>query len=366
MKTPIPYLALSLVVSTLGYANSAVSEINGKLATAVGSFDSFDGNTVQGSVSIPIAEALGFQFDGYYADIEGNDFGGIGAHFFWRDNEVGLLGLSAGAIDGPHLKTYELSVEGEYYYKQFTFGARAGYAKIDYDFTVPFLDTDKGGAFGKAYIGFYALEDLWVSASVENRFENTYYGVDVEYQTPINGLSIFGNATSGNDDYEHAYVGLRYYFGSKKSLKGRHRRDDPKNMLVDMFTGIGSYGAEGGRRAKDYNEYLRREWNNSIGSGATYSGSTSLIVSGVVSGSGILDGELVLATGGTLRAGWNSNLASSNVFGGSLTLAEPVTFIDSNGIYNSIDLGALGSVTRLTSGNVFNFQGGVLELIVVE
>ncbi|MGJ8652967.1 MAG: hypothetical protein ACSHX8_06805 [Opitutaceae bacterium] len=252
MKTFTPCLALCLVVFSFGSANSAVSGINGKLGSAVGSFNSNDGNTFEGSVSIPIAETLGFQFDGYYADIEEVDFGGVGAHFFWRDNEVGLLGLSAGILKGDYLDSYELSVEGEYYIKQFTLGARAGFAEIEYKHAVPFIDTDKGGAFGKAYVGFYALEDLWLSASVETRFENTYYGVDVEYQTPIDGLTVYGNVTSGNHDYDHAYIGLRYYFGGKKTLKNRHRKDDPQNMLNDMLTGIGSYGAEYNKRARDY------------------------------------------------------------------------------------------------------------------
>lgn len=283
MKVTITLLTLGLV-TTLGHANSAVSEVNGKLGTAAGSFDSNDGNTFEGSISMPIGEELGIQLDGYYADVEDVDFGGVGAHFFWRDNKVGLLGLSAGALNGDHLDSYEFSVEGEYYLGQLTLGARAGYAEIDYDDSVPFIETRKGNAFGKLYAGFYALEDLWISASVESRFDNTYYGVDVEYQTPIDGLSIFGNATNGENNYDHAYVGLRYYFGGKKSLQDRHRKDDPKNMLIEMLTGVGNYGAEYNKRGKDYiEEEGYGDWGSgSYGSVITIGGGTSVGVVGPV------------------------------------------------------------------------------------
>lgn len=381
-----------MTISTFGYANSAVSELNGSLGAAAGSFSSQNGKTYQGSVTFPIADALGFQFDGYYADIDDADaFGGIGAHLFWRDNEVGLLGLSAGAVEGDFVKTYEFSVEAEYYFNQFTFGARAGYAEIEYDFTVPYIDSDKWGAYGKAYVGFYAFDDLWVSASVENRFENTNYGVDIEYQTPIDGLSLFGNASKGNDDYDHAYVGLRYYFGGKKSLKGRHRRDDPKNMLIDMLTGIGTYGAETNMRAEKYFKKLRKEWNDYITSGGSISGSGSLTLD---TGSTLSSGSLVVvgpntytgsgSIGGTLGAGWNLGntytgdtgvllhdgtliLNGSSGLLGVSNLVGAVPAYDGS-IYTIInDVGSLNFISSdvLSAGSISYFQDGSFELIVV-
>jgi len=48
-------------------------------------------------------------------------------------------------------------------------------------------------------------------------------------------------------------VGLRYYFGQEKSLKLRHRQDDPPNILYTIQSQIGIYGAEFNQRAGEYN-----------------------------------------------------------------------------------------------------------------
>ena len=42
---------------------------------------------------------------------------------------------------------------------------------------------------------------------------------------------MFANASTGDNDYNHAIGGIRYYFGKQKSLIERHRKDDPPNLL---------------------------------------------------------------------------------------------------------------------------------------
>lgn len=234
-------------VKTDSVANTAVSSINGKIDTAYGRLDSTDAWINGGSFSVPIAEALGVQADALYADIGDTEYGGFGGHFFWRDYEVGLFGIAAGGVWSNDVDTYEISLEGEYYYGMLTFGARAGYASIDLDSgdLFPSLDLDEEGAFGLAYVTAYPLEDLSVMAGLEYRFDNPVFRLEGEFAISNCGLSIFAQGLFANDDYEQGVIGLRYYFGSKKTLQERHRQDDPRNVLKDLLANTFTYRAEG-------------------------------------------------------------------------------------------------------------------------
>jgi len=233
-------------------ANEAVSEFNGKIDSAYGNLNSSDGWVTEGSASVPIAESLGFQFDALYADIEDAEFKGVGGHFFWRDHQVGLLGLSFGGVFGDEVDSYEFSVEGEYYIDWLTLGAKAGYAAIEYENEVPFIETDENGAFGLIYATVYPVDDLSITLGAERRFDNNSLRLDAEYELPIDGLSLFTRAMVADNDYEHVLVGLRYYIGGEKSLKQRHRHDDPRSVVQDILFGVGTYGAEYNKRGNDF------------------------------------------------------------------------------------------------------------------
>lgn len=250
-KLMLPIVSVALPIC-LTYGNQAVSELNGKLDASYGNFNSSDGLTIEGSASVPVAEVLGFQFDALYADIEDVEFSGLGAHFFWRDNQIGLLGLSAGAVFGERVDSYELSVEGEYYMDWLTLGAKTGFAAIEYDQAVPFIETDESGAFGLVYATLYPLDDLSVTIGVEQRFDNSSVRLDAEYELPVDGLSLFARTMVADNGYDHVLFGLRYYFGGEKTLKQRHRHDDPRSVVQDIFIGLGVYGAEYNKRGKEY------------------------------------------------------------------------------------------------------------------
>jgi len=250
LKITTGFIALSLLAHL--QANEAVSEFNGKIDSAYGNLNSSDGWVTEGSASVPIAQTLGFQFDALYADVEDVDFEGIGGHFFWRDHKVGLLGLSFGGVFGDEVDSYEFSVEGEYYLDWLTLGAKAGYAAIEYENEVPFIETDESGAFGLIYATAYPVDDLSITLGAESRFDNNSLRLDAEYELPIDGLSIFTRAMVADNDYEHVLVGLRYYFGGEKSLKNRHRQDDPRSVVQDILFGVGTYGAEYNKRGNAY------------------------------------------------------------------------------------------------------------------
>ena len=245
-------VASLLLLSNALFANEAVSEINGKIDSAYGNLNSSSGWITEGSFSVPVADTFGFQMDGLYADVEDVDFRGFGGHFFWRDHEVGLLGIALGGVWGNLVDSYELSLEGEYYMNWVTFGAKFGYAEIKYNEPAPFIETDESKLFGMLYATVYPTDNLSISVGLENRFDNNSLRMDAEYELPVNGLSLFTRTMVAENDYDHVLFGLRYYFGGEKSLKKRHRHDDPRSIVQDIQFGLGTYGAEYNRRGNNY------------------------------------------------------------------------------------------------------------------
>jgi hypothetical protein len=155
-----------------------------------------------------------------------------------------MLGLQAGYVFSDPVDSYELAVEGERYFKWLTVGAKLGVAGIEFDQASPLIETDKDAFFGQFYLSAYPIDNLLISAMVENRFDNTFVSLEVEYELPVPGLSIFANAMKGANSYDQAFVGMRYYFGEEMPLKSRHRKSDPKSQLPGMVYGIGTYQAE--------------------------------------------------------------------------------------------------------------------------
>lgn len=243
-----------LLLGVAGYAGEAVSGANGKVGFSAGNMNGFDGKNVTGSFAVPLGTNFGFQVDALYTDVSKNDFYGIGAHLFWRDSEKGLLGLTAGAIrENDVLDSWAAGVEGEYYLGNVTVSALGGFANIDYRGSpAPFIETDETDYYVSAEIGFYPMDDLLLSLSYSRAFDNGMVQGQLEYQTPLNGISFFADIAQGDNNYDHALVGLRYYFGQEKSLKLRHRQDDPPNILHIVMNTLGSYGAEFNRNAADY------------------------------------------------------------------------------------------------------------------
>ena len=54
-------------------------------------------------------------------------------------------------------------------------------------------------------------------------------------------MALFADGGVGEDDYSHLIGGVRIYFGDNKTLKDRHRKDDPSNILSD-FINTGTAG----------------------------------------------------------------------------------------------------------------------------
>ena len=245
MKLYCSVVTLVLMLISSVTANDAVSATNFKTE---GLYGNIDGETAKGfaaSATLPVANDSGIQFDGLIGEINPDDIHGIGLHAFWRESNIGLFGLTASNAEVDQTSANRIGIEGEYYLSRFTLSGCVGHQNGDID----------DSAYAGLKAGYYVLDDLMLSASANTSDGFQRCALGAEYQTPVEGLTCFASIATGEDDYDHAFFGLRFYFGGgNKTLIKRHREDDPANDLlesiIDTFMGHkGASSRNGGRAA---------------------------------------------------------------------------------------------------------------------
>lgn len=229
----------------------AVSSLNGKVDAYYGDVNGEDTYGLGASISLPIGERYGFQFDSLYANALDNDVYGLGGHLFTRRPDVGLLGLAFAMADSSDYSDGLIGVEGERYFDKVTLGGFVGYNNFDTHIIPAFnpgIANEKDYVAGRLFAAIYPTDDLMIRLEYQHRFDLNFFIANIEYQTPIRGLSLFADGGLGENDYSHLIGGVRIYFGGDKSLKDRHRKDDPSNILTDFInTGLtGGSNNQGG------------------------------------------------------------------------------------------------------------------------
>ncbi len=243
--------AVGLLGSPTLQGNDAVSAINGKIEGSYGEVSDTYSRGIAASLSIPVAESLGLQFDSMYQHAAEDDFYGLGGHFFTRKSEVGLLGLFVGGIkSGSSMDNLAVAVEGELYFDKVTVGTFLGFDHVDKNGIVstftPRINNHDDHALVNIYAAIYPVDDVMLRLDYTNRFNRNFYDLTVEYQTPVAGLAAFGVVGVGDGDFVQVQGGMRYYLGAKKSLKLRHRQDDPLNPLSGIFQSTGQAAGQNG------------------------------------------------------------------------------------------------------------------------
>lgn len=230
----------------------AVEEVNGKIGYAGGNMNSAEGHNFDGSVTFPVSHQFGFQADALYSRIASQDFYGGAGHLFWRNPDFGLIGLTGGYLARQGVDTFQVGAEGEYYLNRFTFGFFAGVGSISYANAAPFIDTNPTRFVGQISADYYPLDDFRLGVSYTTAFQNNLVKGEAEYQTPLRGLALTAEVATGDHGYDHWLFGVRYYFGSNKTLRDRQRRDDPRSLMPQITHGLGVYGAEFNRKGRAY------------------------------------------------------------------------------------------------------------------
>lgn len=246
----------------------AVSAINGKIQGGYVHYDlnspfvdSSNGYLIQGAISAPLGHRFGVQVDAGYQktniDLAFGPFPpstgidvsstGIGGHLFWRDPSVGLIGAYAHyenhnfELTGPFVPpgidldvtNIRYGAEGEFYHNDWTVKAFAGADHLDFAGIVS--DTF---FTGQASVGYYISENSLLTVGVNHSFEQTtaLVGLEAMWDTGNQIAPVFYANASFGEDVTSFGGGVKVLFGQgSKSLKRRHREDDPDIGLFNSF-----------------------------------------------------------------------------------------------------------------------------------
>lgn len=265
----------------------AVSGLNGKIEIGYNYYQydlfdpAFDGDVNaqsiygMGSVSAPLGQQFGIQLDlGLSQSFEDDIlFGlgqvdhsayGIGAHLFWRDPDTALVG-----VYGHYLRlnrdtdilflpfkrqtdVFRVAAAGEYYIDDFSLEGHIGA-----DFLRTRLSifggeiSNESGTFlnARAVAAYYPIDNARIFAGAKYAFEEFAGVAGAEYMfasdSPV-APAVFVEGSYGQET-KSISAGLRVYFGpTGKSLKARHREDDPRAQLFDDLAIIGACSATTG------------------------------------------------------------------------------------------------------------------------
>lgn len=237
LSSMLTFIGLVLLTVFSGAAaiaeGPAVSDINAKVSpfgAAMGVDRASDEGAagLAGSLTLPLARAFGLQVDGAYAKLSNDDFASTGAHLFWRDPDIGMLGVYGGYAwldqEGGH-EVSRVGLEAQRFIDRVTLDGAVGYRFGDIDHDI----------YGRAKLDYYPADDLMLSAGYA--YEGSGFAtLGAEYQFASDasaGAALFAEA-SLNDDSSYAVLGgLRVFIGESMSLISRHRRQDPPSYLTN-------------------------------------------------------------------------------------------------------------------------------------
>ena len=220
----------------------AVSEVNGKLELSGGwgGLNTFNNSAVfrgGASISLPLAEKFGLQFDVADVNAFGDNLVGAATHLFTRDPHAFLFGALGGVAKTNNSSFYYIGPEAELYMNNVSFEVKGGYLDLN------LAGVQSNQLFAIGDVGLYATDDLrfTVGASSVAGFKSGRLGMEWMLQNTGMPMSLTANARYGDNNFVEATAGIKIYFGgSNKSLIRRHREDDPPNNALDIFDAAGS------------------------------------------------------------------------------------------------------------------------------
>jgi len=188
---------------------------------------------------IPLLRSFGAQLDVAVGQYDG-DFisSAAGLHLFWRDPNIGLLGIYGdwGYVNPEHAG--RLGIEASLYLDRFTLDVFVGQQFGQHVFT-EFVD--------EVDLAYYFTDNFRASIGHRLTSRGNVANFSFEYMMPdlaVSGVSIFGEIEGGEDNYSAAWGGVRYSFGtgSWTTLIDRDRRGDPIVRIPRNLASISQCG----------------------------------------------------------------------------------------------------------------------------
>ncbi len=234
----------------------AVAGLNGELDLYGGSLGNKTVYGALGSFAVPLQGPFGMQLDGNIANLDGDAFGAVAGHWFWRNPSQALLGIYASTTFWDRyggLNVTNIGGETEIYLGQFTLQGIAG---VEFGNSVSSTSTSVTMVgptqitntvidsysiatrfFDQVNLKYYFNHDF--SAYVGHRYLGGEHALALgtEIARPLGGgmmASAFVEGRIGESDNRGVWGGLKVYFGpTEKPQMERHRRDDPNNWTTD-------------------------------------------------------------------------------------------------------------------------------------
>jgi hypothetical protein len=230
----------------------AVSAINGKVQFGGGFADTNATSSDElfygaGSLSMPLGDMFGLQADFAVKNILNDTAAGGNVHLFTRDPSSYLIGAIAGYGDVGNASAAWVGGEAEFYMDSATLEMAAGYLNVN-----PNVGSNSDELFASADIAFYPVDNMRLALGASSVAGFQSGNVTAEYLLDAMPVSLNLKAQVGEDSFTAMSAGVSFYFGgddSSKSLKRRHREDDPRNRVLDIF-GAGAAAFGGGTLGK--------------------------------------------------------------------------------------------------------------------
>jgi hypothetical protein len=229
----------------------AVDGWNGKVAADGGTYNDKAFYGGEGSLSVPLGCEFGFQLDTSGGSFDSSSIFSVGGHLFWRNPNIGLLGLYGSYSRWDQftgVTANHIGPEAEWYFGRWTvegvagveFGNSAsgqiGPSIVTYDIATRFFD--------QINLAYYLNDNLKVFLGHRYLGGKNAVAIGGEWGVPVGAGtmgSLFVEGRYGEDNATGVWGGIRFYFGQKdKSLIQRHREDDPVNWNPPAVPNTGS------------------------------------------------------------------------------------------------------------------------------
>lgn len=205
----------------------AVQAPNFDLSVAGATLDDNAQTMVSGTASFPVFQSFGLQLDGSASTGEGDDRGGVAAHFFYRNPESHLIGATVMWSRIGDYDVMRIGPEAELYAGNASFYVTGGWQE----------EEERSTGYGTARASYYFTDNFVVGASATAFSTVRGGGLDAEWQPADMPFSMFAEVGDDNRSAGYALIGVRMAFGTDNaSLKDKHRRYDPPNIVQTFNT----------------------------------------------------------------------------------------------------------------------------------
>ncbi len=219
-------------------SSAAVDGYNVNIQARMGTLDGIGNGMMVASISGPIPhfDSFGFQADFAVGVYDGNNISmseAAAAHLFWRQPEIGMVGIYADFARLDPLHYGRLGFEGALYHGQWSIDALLGMEFGQNVKTRFFDEIDISYHFNekfKASIGHRIISrGHVVNAGFEKQFSQHYGGI----------WSFFAEAEAGEDHFYRASAGLKVAFGTG-SASTLMQRDRHSGVMVRIPRNLAS------------------------------------------------------------------------------------------------------------------------------